>query len=135
MKYLLDTNICIYALKNRPPEVLDRLRSIGRSAVAVSVITVLELRNGAEKSQHSEVSHQRLDHFLAPMTVLPFEIQDALTGARIRASLQRAGRPIGDFDSLIAAQALARDLVLVTHNLREFQRVSALKVESWVSGS
>lgn len=133
MRYLLDTNICIYALKNRPPEVLDRLRSVSRSAVAVSVITVLELRNGAEKSQSSEASHKRLDLFLAPMTVLPFEHQDALTGARIRASLQRVGQPIGDFDTLIAAQALTRDLVLVTHNLREFQRVSNLQVESWVS--
>ena len=85
MRYLLDTNICIYALKNRPPEVLNRLRSVGRSAVAVSVITVLELRNGAEKS--------------------------------------------------LAAQALTRDLVLVTHNLREFQRVPELQVESWVDSA
>src|ERR1700687_4534041 len=112
MSYLLDTNICIYALKDRPPEVLARLRFVGPAAVALSVITVLELRQGAERSQRSEAAHARLDAFLAPMQVVPFEEGDALTGARLRADLYRQGRPIGDLDSLIAAQALARDLIL-----------------------
>ena len=71
MKYLLDTNICIYALKNRPPEVLQRLAAVGRAAVALSVITVLELRHGAEKSQQREATLARLEFFLRPMAVLP----------------------------------------------------------------
>lgn len=133
MRYLLDTNICIYALKNRPPEVLERLRSIGRSAVAVSVITVLELRHGASKSQNSEGAHARLDLFLGSMRILPFEEEDALAGGRIRAHLDRQGRPIGDLDSLIAAQALSRELILVTNNLREFERVPDLRTENWVA--
>lgn len=131
MTYLLDTNICIYALKNRPPEVLDRLREVGRAAVAVSVITVLELRQGAEKSQQPAANHSRLDFFLAPIKVLPFDEEAALVGARVRAHLERQGTRIGDYDSLIAAQALARDLILVTNNAGEFERVPGLQIENW----
>ncbi|HSG41066.1 MAG TPA: type II toxin-antitoxin system VapC family toxin, partial [Thermoanaerobaculia bacterium] len=123
MTYLLDTNICIYALKNRPSIVLDRLRTVGMAAVALSVITVLELRQGAEKSQQRAANHERLDFFLAPMKILTFDEEAALVGARLRANLERQGTPIGDYDSLIAAQALARDLILVTNNVREFERV------------
>ncbi len=133
MTYLLDTNICIYALKNRPPEVLARLQEVGRAAVAVSVITVLELRHGAEKSERAAAAHARLDLFLAPISALPFEEEDARTGARIRAHLDRQGQPIGDLDSLIAAQALGRDLILVTNNLRELLRVPGLRTENWVA--
>lgn len=131
MRYLLDTNICIYALKNRPPEVLQRLQEVGRAAVAVSVVTVLELRQGAEKSQQFAANHERLDFFLKPIPVLDFEQDDALAGARLRAHLERQGKPIGDLDSLIAAQALARELILVTNNVREFARVPNLQVENW----
>ena len=131
MTYLLDTNICIYALKNRPPQVLDRLRTIGMASVALSTITVLELRQGAEKSQQRAANHERLDFFLAPMKVLAFDEEAALVGARIRAHLERQGTPIGDYDSLIAAQALARDLILVTNNVREFERVPGLQLENW----
>ncbi len=133
MRYLLDTNICVYALKHRPPEVLERLEAVGKAAVAVSVITVLELRQGAEKSQQSAANHGRLDLFLGPLRVLPFDEEAALVGARLRAHLERLGRPIGDLDSLIAAQALAREMTLVTNNLREFERVPGLTVENWVS--
>ncbi len=133
MIYLLDTNICIYALKRHPPEVLEKLRSISRSAVAVSVITVLELRQGAEKSQDPGTAHQKLDFFLSSVRALPFDEEAALVAARIRASLELQGRPIGDLDSLIAAHALAQDLILVTNNLREFQRVPDLRTENWVS--
>ena len=132
MRYLLDTNICIYALKERPPEVLERLREVGRAAVAVSVVTVLELRQGAEKSQQSSANHARLDFFLKSIPALDFEQHDALAGAHLRAHLERQGTPIGDLDSLIAAQALAREMILVTNNLREFERVPGLQVENWV---
>lgn len=133
MRYLLDTNICIYALKNRPPEVLQRLQDVGRAAVALSVITVLELRHGVEKSQQREANQVRLDLFLKPMCILPFEENDAQVGGRLRAHLSQIGRPIGDLDSLIAAQALARDMILVTNNLREFERVPDLRTENWAA--
>jgi tRNA(fMet)-specific endonuclease VapC len=133
VRYLLDTNICVYALKHRPPEVLERLQAVGKAAVALSVITVLELRQGAEKSQQAAANHGRLDLFLGPLRVLPFDEEAALAGARLRAHLERLGRPIGDLDSLIAAQALAREMILVTNNIREFERVPGLAVENWVS--
>ncbi len=131
MRYLLDSNICIYAMKNRPLQVLRRLQNVGRAVVAVSVITVLELRQGAEKSLQRELAHARLDDFFGPMDALSFEVSDALIAARIRAQLFRIGRPIGDFDSLIAAQALARDLIVVTNNVDEFERVPDLRIENW----
>lgn len=131
MRYLLDSNICIYAMKNRPLQVLRRLQNVGRSVVGVSVITVLELRQGAERSQQRELAHARLDDFFGPMDLLPFDESDALVAARLRAELFRIGRPIGDFDSLIAAQALARDLVVVTNNVDEFERVPDLRIENW----
>jgi tRNA(fMet)-specific endonuclease VapC len=131
MRYLLDSNICIYAMKNRPPQVLKRLQNVGRAAVAVSVVTLVELRQGAEGSQHRELAQARLDDFLGPMSVLPFEKADALVAARVRASLHRIGRPIGDLDSLIASQALARDLIVVTNNVSEFERVPDLSIENW----
>ena len=133
MSYLLDTNICIYALKSRPPEVLARLRALNPADVALSVVTLLELRQGAEGSQQPDAAHARLDAFVAPLGILPFEEEDALTGARLRAALSRRGRPIGDLDSLIAAQAVTRDLILVTNNLREFIRIPGLRTENWVA--
>ena len=131
MRYLLDSNICVYAMKNRPQQVLRRLQNVGRAAVAVSVVTVLELRQGAEGSQQRELAHARLDDFLGPMEVLSFEEADAFVAARIRTQLFRIGRPIGDFDSLIAAHALARDLIVVTNNVDEFERVPDLEIENW----
>ena len=131
MTYLLDTNICIYALKNRPPEVLERLRALDPDTVAISVITVLELCHGAEGSVDPALAHQRLDRFLSPLRVILFDEEAARVGARIRADLQRRGTPIGDLDMLIAATALARDMTLVTNNLREFERVAGLRTENW----
>lgn len=131
MRYLLDTNICVYALKQRPPQVLKRLQTVGPVAVGVSVITVLELRHGADKSQQHQLAYSRLDDFFEPMTVVPFEETDALFGAKIRTHLHRIGRPIGDLDNLIAAQGLARDLIVVTNNVGEFGRVPDLRVENW----
>lgn len=133
MRFLLDSNICIYALKHRPPEVLERLRLVGRAAVGISVITLLELRLGAEKSQAAAATHAKLDRFLVPIHILPFEEEAALTAARIRAHLERQGRPIGDLDNLIAAHALSLGLVLVTNNVREFERVPGLSLENWVN--
>ena len=132
MRYLLDTNICIYALNRRPPEVLDRLRVEGPSGVGLSAITLVELRHGAERSAHPPRAHGKLDLFLGPMQILPFEDQAALDAGRIRAHLDRQGTPIGDLDSLIAAHARSRGLTLVTNDQRHFERVPHLRVESWV---
>lgn len=130
MKFLLDTNTCIYALKQHP-EVLSRLLSEQRSDVAISVITEAELRVGAAKSTSPTKTLRLLESFLRPITTLDFVSDDAETYAAIRAKLERAGRPIGPLDTLIAAHALSRKLVLVTSNQREFSRVPALRIEDW----
>jgi tRNA(fMet)-specific endonuclease VapC len=131
MTYLLDTNICIYALANRPARVLQRLREVGPEAVAVSVVTLLELRHGAENASGPAADHARLDAFLAPIEVLPFDRDSAELGGRLRAELRRAGRRLGDLDLLIAAQALAAGRVLVSNDLRAFGGVDGLRTANW----
>ena len=129
--YLLDTNICIYALNKRPQSALERLREAGPDKLRLSVISLLELRVGAEKSQNPVSAHRKLDVFLSPIETLPFDEEAAEVGARIRAQLERHGTPIGDLDGLIAAQAMSYGLILVSNNLREFSRIPGLEYENW----
>ncbi|MFZ2490869.1 MAG: type II toxin-antitoxin system VapC family toxin [Thermoanaerobaculia bacterium] len=130
MKFLLDTDSCIYALKQRE-RVIEHLLMQSREDVAVSVITEAELRTGAAKSSSPVKTLRLVENFLKPLTVVEFSSEDASTYARIRSRLERAGTPIGPLDALIAAQAVARKLTLVTNNEREFRRVSDLTVENW----
>jgi tRNA(fMet)-specific endonuclease VapC len=132
MKFLLDTDTCIYALKQRE-EVIENLLSQSREDVAVSVITEAELRTGAAKSSSPGKTLGLLENFLRPLTILEFTSEDATAYARIRTRLERAGTRIGPLDTLIAAQAVGRKLTLVTNNEREFRRVSNLAVENWTS--
>ncbi len=129
--FLLDTNICIYALNKRPPSVLEKLRQVGPAKMKLSVVTVFELRVGTEKSQSRGATQSKLDFFLNPFEILPFDEEDANVGAKIRARLERSGTRIGDLDGLIAAQALRHNLVLVSNNLREFARIPGLRYENW----
>lgn len=130
MKLLLDTDTCIYALKQNPV-VLERLLSRRRSDVGVSVITEAELRTGAAKSSSPAKTSHLVENFLRPLAVIEFTSTDAASYARVRAGLERSGTPIGPLDTLIAAQAVARKLVLVTNNQREFGRVPGLRLENW----
>jgi len=132
MKYLLDTNICIYALR-QDETVLGQLLSQSPADVAVSVITEAELRTGAAKSKAATKTMRLVDNFLRPLTVFDFTSADAAAYATVRAKLERAGTPIGPMDTLIAAQAAARKLILVSNNEREFGRVSGLRLENWAS--
>ncbi|SRR6266478_4638284 len=130
MKYLLDTDTCIYALKQSAP-VLGRMLSRSRSDVAVSVISEAELRTGAAKSSSPVKTVRLVENFLRPLTIVEFTSSDASSYANVRAKLERAGTPIGPFDTLIAAQALAWKLILVSNNEREFRRVTGLRLENW----
>lgn len=130
MKLLLDTDTCIYALKQNPG-VLDRLLSRSRADVAVSVITEAELRTGAAKSSSPARTANLVENFLRPLAVVEFTSADAASYAQVRARLERSGTPIGPLDTLIAAQAISRKLVLVTNNEREFGRVAGLRLENW----
>ena len=130
MKYLLDTDTCIYALKQRAA-VLERMLSRSRADVAISVITEAELRTGAAKSSSPVKTLRLVENFLRPLTIAEFTSSDATSYANVRAKLERAGTPIGPFDTLIAAQALGRKLILVSNNESEFGRVAALRMENW----
>lgn len=131
MRYLLDTNICIYLINRRPPTALARFRDCVAGEVGVSVVTALELAFGVEKSG-SDRNRQALEKFLAPLDVLPLDEHVLWQYARLRATLENQGRPIGALDMQIAAHALTLGCTLVTNNLCEFERVDGLKLENWV---
>ena len=130
MKFLLDTDTCIYALKQHRG-VLDQLLSKNREDIVVSVITEAELRTGAAKSSSPIKALRLVENFLRPFVLADFTSDDAIAYAQVRAKLERAGTPIGPLDTLIASQAVARKLTLVSNNEREFRRVSALSLENW----
>jgi tRNA(fMet)-specific endonuclease VapC len=130
MSFLLDTDTCIYALKKNP-RVLEQLLSTNRDEIVVSVITEGELRTGAAKSSSPVRTLHLLENFLRPLSIAEFTSEDAVAYAQVRAKLERSGTPIGPLDTLIASQAVARKLTLVTNNEREFKRVSGLQVANW----
>ena len=132
MKALLDTNICIYMIKNRPPEVRKHFEAFSPGDILISSITVAELYYGVEKSAARERNTQAMEAFLLPLEIAPFDLESALVYGSIRAELERQGTPIGGMDMLIAAQAIALDCTLVTHNLKEFRRIPRLRCETWV---
>jgi tRNA(fMet)-specific endonuclease VapC len=134
LKYLLDTNICIGLLNERPPSVRAHFERevIQRSEVYVSSVVVFELWYGISKSQRREVNAQLLVGFLSgPIQQLAFDEEDARFAGELRAEMESIGRPIGEYDLLIAGQALRHELTLVTANAREFGRIKNLSWEDW----
>jgi len=131
MRYLLDTDICIYIIKRKPERVLARLLRTSRGDVGISAITLSELQYGVERSDRREQNRMALGAFIAPLEVLPYDRSVADHYGKIRAQLDMVGKPVGALDLLIAAHALTCGLVLVTNNEREFRRVPSLKVENW----
>lgn len=131
MTYMLDTNICIYSIKKKPPQVLRRLKEHLGKGLCISAITLAELEHGVEKSASPEKNAAALMQFLAIMDVLPFNDLAAVEYGKICAYLQQRGTPIGTMDMLIAGHARAEGLILVTNNVREFERVPNLMVENW----
>jgi tRNA(fMet)-specific endonuclease VapC len=132
MKVMLDTNICIYLIKQQPPTVIERFLSHPVGAIGVSSITVAELAFGVNKSRHMVKNRLALEQFLAPLNLASFDHDAALSYGRLRTRLETIGSPIGSMDLLIAAHALSLGVRLVTNNLREFRRVPGLRLENWV---
>lgn len=131
IKYLLDTNIVIYTIKNKPDSVRIKFRKqAGR--MCVSSVTLMELIFGAEKSQQPERNLGVIEGFFANLEVLPFDTNAAYQSGQIRAELAKKGKAIGPYDQMIAGQARALGLTLVSNNLSEFKRVSGLRLENWV---
>jgi len=132
MKYLLDTDTCVYLIKRRPLQVYERFRRHRLSAVALSSIVVSELSWGAAKSGLPK-NVEALDAFLAAFQITAYDQSAAFIYGRLRADLERRGMPIGPLDMLIAAHALSLDMTLVTNNEREFRRVPDLRIENWTA--
>lgn len=132
-RYLLDTNICIYIAKGQPLAVRHRFEQLALPSLAMSTITMGELRFGAEKSQFRDRALATLDQLVQMIRPSALPMAAAQHYGQIRASLQQQGLPIGNNDLWLAAHALAEDWILVTNNTREFDRVPGLRVENWVS--
>ena len=131
IKYMLDTNICIYIIKQKPENVIERFRQTSISDIGVSSITLSELEYGVMKSAKPEQNKLALAQFIAPIDIYAIDDVAAQHYGKIRAHLENQGTPIGSLDMLIAAHALSIDSVLITNNESEFKRVSNLKIENW----
>lgn len=135
IRYLLDTNVCIEMIRGRSEAVVSRVRECEVGEVAISTITLAELRHGAARSSDPARNTIALAEICAALEVLPFDDFAAAAYGRVRTELERRGTPIGPYDMLIAAHAVALNCVLVTNNEREFRRVSNLAVENWAKST
>lgn len=130
LKYLLDTNICIYTIKHRPDQVRAAFNR-HHGQMAISTITLMELIYGAEKSAAPERNLAVIEGFAARLDVLPYDRLAAIHSGQIRAELANQGQPIGPYDQMIAGHARSQGLIVVTNNSREFCRVAGLRLEDW----
>jgi len=125
LKFMLDTNICIFTIKNKPASVRERF-NLNQGRMCISSVTLMELIYGAEKSQMPERNLAVIEGY-----VLDYDAAAATHSGQIRAELARQGRPVGPFDQMIAGHARSRGLIIVTNNTREFERVDGLRIEDW----
>lgn len=131
MEYLLDTNICIYIIKKKPAEVFEKFKNLTIGDVGISSITLAELQYGIEKSSNSEKNRDALEKFLTPIEIIDYGYEATVEYGKIRAELEKKGVPIGPLDMLIASHAKSLDVILVTNNVREFERIAGLRIENW----
>jgi tRNA(fMet)-specific endonuclease VapC len=131
MKLMLDTNVCIYLIRERPPSVLERFASHAVGDIGISVITLAELEYGVSKSSRPARNREALAQFIAPLEVASFDRRATAAYGKLRTTLEKKGQSIGSMDLLIAAHALSLDVRLITRNVREFGRVPGLSVEDW----
>lgn len=131
LRYMLDTNICIYVMKNRPSGLRERFDRLV-DELCISTISLGEMYFGAEKSTRQGENRLAIEEFAARLELLPFSVDAAAHYGQIRAELERGGRPAGTHDMLIGGHARSEGLVLVTNNLREFRRMPGLRFENWV---
>lgn len=131
MEYLLDTNICIYIIKKKPAKVFEKLKNSTIGDVGISSITLAELQYGIEKSSNSEKNREALEKFLTPIEIIDYGYDATIEYGKIRAELEKKGVPIGPLDMLIASHAKSLDVILVTNNVKEFERIAGLRTENW----
>jgi len=133
LRYMLDTNLCVRVLRDRPQAFRERF-NLEADGLCISTVVLTELLHGAQKSARPEHNRRAVEAFCARLEVLAFDVNAAGHAADIRAALERQGAMIGGYDVLIAGHARSRGLVVVTNNLREFTRVDGLRVEDWSAG-
>ena len=133
MNFMLDTNICIYIIKRKPLNVLERFKQTEISQIGISAITLSELSYGVSKSSKPAQNQMALAQFIAPLEILPYDDNAAQYYGNLRTLLEKQGTTIGSLDMLIAAHALSVACTLVTNNTKEFSRIPNLKIENWVA--
>ena len=131
MKYMLDTNICIFLIKHKSETVIEHLNLYEPEDIGISIITYGELEYGVQKSSFPDRNEIALSLFLANIQILPLDVHAAEEYGRIRANLEKKGTPLGPNDYLIAAHALSEKCILVTNNTKEFRRIEGLQIEDW----
>jgi len=130
--YLLDTNICIYIINKNPRSVVEKIKTFEPDQIKISAISVAELEYGIAKSKYREKNRSALLDFLSAFTIIPFDDYDAEVFGLIRAELERKGQIIGSYDMEIAAQAIAKNFILVSNNTAEFERIPMLQLQNWI---
>jgi tRNA(fMet)-specific endonuclease VapC len=128
---MLDTNICIYVIKNKPSWVKEKFSSLSPIDLCISSITTSELLYGAEKSKYPAKNKEALERFLSPLNIVDYGYKASLAYGKIRTFLEKTGNIIGSMDLLIAAHALSLNVTIITNNEKEFKKVKDLKVENW----
>jgi tRNA(fMet)-specific endonuclease VapC len=131
MNYMLDTNICIYLIRQKPEKVLHHFKAHSVGDIGISSVTLAELSYGIEKSQQVRKNRQALDEFTLPLEIADFDEEAASAYGTVRAALEKAGTPVGSMDMLIGAHALSLGVTLVTNNVSEFKQIKNLKVVDW----
>ena len=131
-KYILDTDICSYILKQKPLSVLEKFKQVGPEKICISVITYSELMFGAEKTKSQKINKEVINHFASLISILDWDVQAAIEYGTTRNILETQGLPIGNMDLMIAAHAKSKNLILVTNNNKHFSKVSGLIIENWI---
>lgn len=131
MKFMLDTNTCIYLIKKKSPKIISHFKKHKVGEIGISSITLAELEYGVAKSQYVEQNKIALKEFILPLEIAPFDNKAAEIYGDIRSCLEKTGKPIGSMDTLIGAHAMSLDVTLATNNVREFKHIKNLKVVDW----
>jgi tRNA(fMet)-specific endonuclease VapC len=129
--YLLDTNICVFAIKKKRTKVLDVIKEKSKNSIFISSLTMAELEYGVENSSQIENNRISLLKFISIFNILNFDDSDAIHYGKLKAKLKKEGKMIGPIDMLLAGQALSKNLIFITNNMKEFERVEGLKIEDW----
>jgi tRNA(fMet)-specific endonuclease VapC len=132
--YLLDTNICIFAINKKPATVLGAIKEESKNGIYISSLTIAELEYGVENSSHVEDNRIALLKFISLFNVLKYDDADAIKYGKLKSKLKMSGKIIGPIDMLLASQALSKDLIFITNNVDEFSRIDGLRIEDWSKG-